>query len=176
MSFSRGLLLAGAVLAVLAGALALFPDPAARLGLDFWALPDFAAELQRDAAYAEELDRANEEEVRRVFAKQEAVLGVLEGRLTLWQAAARFRVLDDAPPRFTPRKFPGHSPMTPEERCCREVIAWAEGEEARRPGGGEGVAGRLAAELEEALRHGPLSLPAPDLDEERTPPRRPAGR
>jgi hypothetical protein len=110
----------GAALALLGGVLCLFPGTAARLGLDFWNLPELGLELQQEEAYGTELDREAEETFRRLAARDEAVRDVLDGRLTLWQAAARFRDLDATAPacarRDLARCFPG---ISEDERCCR---------------------------------------------------------
>jgi hypothetical protein len=115
----------GAVLAALTGALCLFPGAAARLGLDFWTVPELGLDMRRGEADAADMDRQSEETVRRVTAKEEAVQEVLDGRLTLWQAAARFRDLDATAPasarRQAARRFPG---LSEDERSCRQVIAW----------------------------------------------------
>src|SRR5947209_9132056 len=118
--------------------------------------------MQQAEAAGAELERQNEQAVRRVVAKEGAVQDLLDGRLTLWQAAARFRVLDGTAPasarREAARRFPD---ISEEERCCRLAIAWAAEADEKRPGGETGLGGRLTAALEEALRRGPLSLPDP---------------
>jgi hypothetical protein len=162
MNVTRGFLAAGAVLAALAGVLYLFPGAAARLGLDFWTVPELCLDMQQAEADAAELDRQSEETLRRLVAREDAVRAVQGGRLTLWQAAARFRDLDATAPasarRVAARRFPG---ISEDERCCRLVIAWLAAAEEKQPGGGTGLARRLTAELEGALRSGPLSLPDP---------------
>jgi len=175
MNFSRAFLALGAVLAALAGVLCLFPGAASRLGLDFWDVPELGLETQRAEAYGTELDRDAEEVLGRVAAKAETARGVMEGRLTLGHAAARFRALDAGAPPRTRQVLAEHFPGVPEdERCCREVIAWVVQMEQRQPGGGTDCSRRLTAELEDALRHGPLSLPDPGPagypDQEGTPP------
>jgi hypothetical protein len=162
MNLTRGFLLVGAVLAALAGVLYLFPGPAARLGLDFWNVPEVGLDMGQAEADAADLERQSEATVRRLVAKEDTLRELVDGRLTLWQAAARFRDLDATAPasarREAERRFPG---IPAEERCCRLVIAWAAAWEERQPGGGTGRSRRLTAELEDALRHGRLSLPDP---------------
>src|SRR5262245_50397441 len=62
---------------------------------------------------------------RRIRAKEAVVEGVLEGELSLVQAAARFRRLNEHPPacRVDPRRWPGKSEG---ERLCRQVLDWVE--------------------------------------------------
>jgi hypothetical protein len=106
-------------------------------------------------------------EVRRRLAEQrerrgrarELAVAAAEGRLTLWEAAARLRELYRAAPDFpwvaVEMKFPDASD---EERCCRLLITEVrsledpDGERAR-------TARRLEDDLESALRQGTLSLP-----------------
>jgi glutathione S-transferase len=97
---------------------------------------------------------------RRVREKERIGCAVIDGRLTLFEAAALFRRLNEAPPKPAPlsASFPGDSE---EERLCRQVIRWA----WRRlsecyPGGAEA----LVAPYEEELRrhkerHGRVVLP-----------------
>jgi hypothetical protein len=92
-------------------------------------------------------------------------LAAAEGRLALLEAAARFAALNRSAPQFNwpqfRRAYPGASD---EERFCREVIAWAEGEAG--PAGAEAARARLAGELEGGLRRGlllPLTAAKADL-------------
>ena len=175
MNITRGFFALGAVLTVLVGVLCLFPGTTRRLGLDFWNVPALGLQLQQDEADRVELQRETERDIGRVTAKAGAVQDVLEGRLTLWQAAALFRALEVDAPERNRQLIARHVPAaTDEERCCREVIAWVIVVEEREPDGGRGVARRLAAELQDALRRGRLSLPDPAPtaypDQGRTPP------
>jgi hypothetical protein len=175
MNITRGFFALGAVLTVLVGLLCLFPGTTRRLGLDFWSIPDLTLELQQDEADRIELDRQSKRDIGRVTAKAGAAQEVMEGRLTLWQAAALFRVLEADEQalnrRIRARRYPA---ATDEERCCREVIGWVAAKEEKQPEGGQGVARRLTAELEDALRRDRLSLPDPAPaaypDQGRTPP------
>jgi hypothetical protein len=102
----------------------------------------------------------------RIYAKAQIAEEVVAGRVTLLQAAACFRVLDQLPPacpelfcRFT---YPGASE---EEHCCRAVILWAQGAaEVRDPYLGAIVGAELEAELTELLHSGPLDLPEVEAD------------
>src|SRR5262245_28791097 len=81
----------------------------------------------------DELDRFREAAAARLAAKGRLSIGLLEGRLTLLEAAARFRALNQT--RREPcwaswrSPFPGRSD---EEHLCREVIAWVAGEARQR--------------------------------------------
>jgi hypothetical protein len=88
---------------------------------------------------------------------------VIEGRLSLLRAAARFRDLSARPPAFNwedfRRTYPGDSD---DERHCREVIKFVRQGVQLRPGADPAVADRLEAELRGLLEHGDLRLPGPD--------------
>jgi hypothetical protein len=88
---------------------------------------------------------------------------VIEGRLTLLRAAARFRDLNARPPMFNWRAFrkiyPGDSD---DERHCRQVIHFVRQGAQLRPGADPAVADRLEAELGDLLERGDLRLPGPD--------------
>ncbi|HXG08327.1 MAG TPA: hypothetical protein VNK04_00910 [Gemmataceae bacterium] len=106
-----------------------------------------------------EIDRAGQErerqEQRRAEdalekAKEEVAAALVAGRLTLWEAGARFAALDEQFPcvrgEGASRRFPGRSE---EERRCREVIAYAEELLADQPDQAEELVARLQLELEE---------------------------
>jgi hypothetical protein len=88
--------------------------------------------------------------------KQRAVVGVIEGRLSLLEAAAWFRAAglgsSVADPRSVP---PGEA-----ESLCRSVIGWVHLALCDRPERAESVSGELERELEGYLdRLGPGRLP-----------------
>jgi hypothetical protein len=162
MNLTRGFLVLGAALALLVGVLCLFPGTRRWLGLDLWSLPDLGLQLQQEGANEIEPDRESKRNLRRVTAKFLAAQDVREGRLTLWQATVCFRTLEADEPALNRRMLAQTYPAaTEDERCCREVIAWVAVQERTEPEGEHGVSRRLAAELEDALRRGPLSLPDP---------------
>src|SRR5262245_21332321 len=79
------------------------------------------------AAHGDRLDRLARAAAARVASKSRTVLALVEGRVTLAEAAARFAAINRARPEpclaCLPPPDPGGSE---EERLCREVIAWAE--------------------------------------------------
>jgi hypothetical protein len=108
----------------------------------------------------EELERRRQVFLRREAAKHQAAMDLLAGRLTLLQAAAGFRDVEEAlPVTWAPRRAaPGPAGA---ERLCRLVMdranAWME---RNRPGRAAGVAARLEAELERRRRpDGTIRLP-----------------
>jgi hypothetical protein len=87
---------------------------------------------------------------------------VIDGRLTLLEAAARFRDLNLEPPLFCWGGFRACYPSASDDGChCLEVIGYVRAEQRERPGTAAGIADRLEAELQEHVRRGDLRLPVP---------------
>jgi hypothetical protein len=101
---------------------------------------------------------------QRGLAKGRLAVDVAAGRLTLLEAAARFRELNSQWPPFDWHlwrgfihvRFPG---VSDDEGLCRQVIICAKSALWEKPEEAELVACRLEAELDEHLRHGTLRLP-----------------
>jgi hypothetical protein len=118
-------------------------------------------EWQSARRRSEELDAQRERLRHWQEGKREAVRAVIAGRMTLLEAAARFRELDRQLPEFKwdlfRRAYPGSSDG---ERHCRHVIAATEAELSKRPDEAAEVMARLEAELQEHLqRDGTIQLP-----------------
>jgi hypothetical protein len=100
---------------------------------------------------------------RRAAAKRALASAVIEGRLPLLQAAARFRDLNAQPPAFPWEAFrqtyPGDSD---DERHGREVLQFVREGMQLRPGVDPAVPERLEAELRGLLEHGNFRLPGLD--------------
>jgi hypothetical protein len=113
-------------------------------------------DLLEEARLNEELRTKSVALLARAFHKQAAADDVLAGRLTLLQAAARFRDLNRQPPEFHWELFRAQTPgMSDDERHCRAVI-----DLIRRDRTVESAAiARLEQELEGHLRRGTLDLP-----------------
>lgn len=96
--------------------------------------------------------------LHRFDARKRIARELLAGRLTLLEAAERFRDLAEANPEFSwegfRSRFPGASD---DERHARHVI-YAVGMEGDDPGRARVVVARLEAELSEALRRGSFRL------------------
>jgi hypothetical protein len=130
--------------------------------------PDRWPEPCRDLADAlregDRLDEAMRLIVRREEAKMGVVRDLLAGRLTLRQAAALFRDLDQGPPAFNWEEFRRAYPCdTDEERHCREVIDCVRGVLPANSPESEAIARRFEAELpdrtEQVRRPGSGSRP-----------------
>jgi hypothetical protein len=126
-----------------------------------WEDPDAGPDATEEARRAERLDR-----LRPVIlwaSGQRAALAsdLVAGRLTLLQAAAGFRAVEQIKEMYVrpvPLDFPG---KTEEERLCRQVLAYAE-QRLRDEPGQAAVVERLRQELQERLdRDGAVRLPAP---------------
>jgi hypothetical protein len=161
------LCLAGMLMLVLAVAVAaalLEPDWARDVGLErlAFATPGSVWDWRDDPVT--EPDEDDLAVQRRILEKERVACELIDGRLTLFEAAALFRRLNEAPPRAmdaTALRFPGDSG---EERLCRLVIHWA----WRRlhecyPAGADELAARYEDELRRHKEwHGRVVLP--DLD------------
>jgi hypothetical protein len=119
-------------------------------------LPEAADEEAREA----ELDRRLRVARQRIDAKRAGVWRLLAGELTLREAAALFRDINAEPadcPCPDNHLWPNASP---EERLCRQVIAWAWAEARDDPSGAvRKVVDRLEAELAALLAAGAIRLP-----------------
>ncbi len=158
---SRFMVLAASVAAVLAGMVLVVPG---------W-LAETAQTLSRVntqwVTFSEEENRRQDLEWKiemildRLKAKEEIIQTLIEERITLVQAAARFRYLNSQPANFT-AVYAQHSGVTVEERNCRQVINWVQAKLNGRPVyGTEDLVDRLERELYQLLRRpGGIELPA----------------
>jgi hypothetical protein len=120
------------------------------LGLDFADLPALLGKLAEESAKEEELQRRLDVLVPSVVAKDQPVDDLLAGRLSLLQAAARFRdSLRQAADTLAGRRLAAPGPEQG-ERLCREVMAWVDVRlRDRAPQQAAAVALRLEAELQQ---------------------------
>jgi hypothetical protein len=89
---------------------------------------------------------------RHAQAKRAVVTELLADRLTLVEAAARFRELDADLPETRDRLLQAYPGVSYEEALCRQVIGHARGElEVRAPEQMRSVVARLEAELQAHL-------------------------
>jgi len=115
------------------------------------------------------VDQAAEEEVgkadQRMEAKRPVIAALLDGRLTLRQAAARFREIDvGRSAQAQAWALPG---WTEEEWACRQVISYVDSELAikrRNPALAKEWVARLEAELRGHLRHAGAPRLHPDRE------------
>ena len=155
---ASGALCVALAVSLVAGALSLIPGGPGdwRLGL-----PDLRAALD-EAERADRLAEGIEAALRRTAAKHAAAAEVADGRLTLLEAAARFRDTDaDVTPEYRKVWRLTMEGGSDEERFCRQVLLFVEQAVWGRADG-PALLGRLRAELDEALAGGGVRLPAPE--------------
>jgi hypothetical protein len=128
--------------------------------MDVWNLPGLESEMrderQRHAQLEAEMVAAHE----RTTTRQRVAAALAEGRMSLLQATAVFRELDEATPGYSleylRERYPG---KTDDERHCRKVILYTTLALGDRPEGARGVGRRLEAELQAHLERGTLKVP-----------------
>jgi hypothetical protein len=149
--------------ALLAGVARLRPDWVSGLGLDGSGPSDVGRQMEAERQRAALLDRRHEVVRRRLDAKNMVVGQLLDGRLTLAEAAAWFKALNESP-ADCPAVSHGESPGASEgERLCRQVIGWVQAERAGQSASqAEATSVRLEEELQTLLRRdGTVHLPQP---------------
>jgi hypothetical protein len=147
-------------LTVLVGGLSLFPSWGAAVGLDFRDLPASVDAIERNLSESEQLDQELLAAERRASAKQAVARQLAAGRLTLLEAAARFRDIEgsqESPPFIAAAEY--RRPGSAGERFCRTAINLAEAESAAAPGASDDRIRALRDELRDRLRRGDLRLP-----------------
>jgi hypothetical protein len=139
---------------VLAGASCVLPSELlADLGLDGADFREAVRIYWEESDRSAQLDRRDVLILSRLNGKNEIVRQLLAGKLTLWQAAARFQRLNEEPTEMKDlsyrQAFPG---ATAGESACRQVLHWVETELAGDQAADRAVLRRLQAELDERLR------------------------
>jgi hypothetical protein len=142
---------AALVAGLLAGAWALRPAVLTDLGLDVWEWPRWQHTLDSQSEREGELGRRWQISARREQLKNEICRELIEGRLTLRQAARRFAELPDPPERLWEDLRQNYPEGGDEERMCRHVIDWASDLPPRVPSRAEELRRRLREELQVGL-------------------------
>jgi hypothetical protein len=156
---AHGLLYLAMALSSLAAALGLFPGLAAAVGLNFWDVPAALDALARGAEFERRLDEEVLVVQMHIALKDEVAEDVAVGRLTLVEAAARFRRLDAGASEEYRRGWRLLSEGgSDEERYCRQVIVGV-GLVLRGRADAADVLAGLNRQLDEALARGDLRLP-----------------
>jgi hypothetical protein len=134
------------------------PAWAARMGMDWWSLPELQAEVRDGQERSAELGARSAAANARLTGKNAVIEAFRAGRLTLLQAAARFRDINETR-HDSCASFAG---ATAEERLCRQVISWAEAAARDESlNASQQTRRRLGAELDALLErnHGIIRLP-----------------
>jgi hypothetical protein len=151
-----GLGLCTIVLAV--GGRVIAPCMLREMGMDWWNLKEQMRQHLEEQERADSLSQRDVVLLKRIDAKTSVVKKVIDGQLSLREAAASFRKLNSCPNGDVDDYrvlFPG----TSEEEClCRQVIAWVSCE-LRSRHADKAMIGRLEAELADHLKHGTMNLP-----------------
>jgi hypothetical protein len=130
------------------------------VGVDVGALPEDVPRAQGADERSRALDAARVETLRRLKEKERVAFELARGKVTLFQAARRFRELPPTPPELWQQAVARERGRSDGERLCWWVIGYAEGilaDSGTDPGP---VVARLKAELAEHLaRHGTVVLP-----------------
>jgi hypothetical protein len=157
---SARFLIAVGIFVALFGPASSFPRWLGEAGRSFRQLAEIGAEQERERAREQELLRRGQALRRRIAAKQDLLSRLLAGQLTLPQAAAAFRSLEDpSQSRVTiPPEWRG---LAEGEWRCRAVIAWARERLAALPRAERDRAiRRMEEELDGLLYcHGSIALP-----------------
>jgi hypothetical protein len=135
---------------------------------DFLRIPALLGEIEEGRKRHAELIDERDGAVRRLLGKNRVVTDLSFGRLTLLEAARRFRDLNVASPNFAWDRFRktygGHSN---EEHHCREVICRVRYMAPDLKGQPEVLVERLEAELRHHLARGTLHFPADEEQKSR---------
>src|SRR5262249_45319578 len=109
----------------------------------------------------DELERRRQAQQQRLTARHQVAADVIAGRLSLLEAAARFRDLNAQEPAIAAAFTRSHPDRSPEECLCRQVIGQVESDLAEQsPKRAAELRTRLEAELRGHLhRDGAIRLP-----------------
>jgi hypothetical protein len=124
-SVVRLLVCFAAVSGLVAGVMSLQPAWFADLGLDVWAIPELQREIAEAQRLHEEMDQTAHTLNRLSAAREVVIAELLAGQLSLPEAVARFRSLNQECARsaeYTRAIFPAASD---DESVCRQVLSWA---------------------------------------------------
>jgi hypothetical protein len=127
---------------------------------------DWAQRLQQEKQRYEILQDWDDHILQRIELKDRVIADLLEGRLTLLQAAAWFAHLNDGgPPQFRELGDLFFHGASRGERLCRQVIQWCVVELRDRPSCETGpILERLEEELRSHLeQHGTVELPGAEM-------------
>jgi hypothetical protein len=127
-----------------------------------WPAAEDARKIQVEEQRAEALRRLHDIARRRLAAKEQVIRRLLDGQLTLLEAAAWFGYVSDNPPDC-PERCCVQRNDSRGEKLCRQVIGWAGTKARERMSWSEAaeIVRSLEAELNDHLaRHGTVKLPS----------------
>jgi hypothetical protein len=154
----RHLMSLSLLLAVLAGARSQYFDS---LAASWAALSEARQVSQREWQREERLRQQAPDLTRRMAIKEAVVRQLIAGELTLREAAAWFKYVNERPAGCETNYRAVFRGATAEESACRQVICWVKSElSGTAPGPAETIVRRLEAELQGQLEcEGKVELP-----------------
>lgn len=138
------------------------PEWFTSVGLDVWTLPELHSQMARHRAKAAVMDAEAALVKERLDAKLETTIAVIEGRVSLLSAAARFGQLNRQHPPSMRHLHLFTSGNSENEKLCRQVIGWVSNQLPfrRTESEAERVVDRLEKQLQAHLeKHGRVILP-----------------
>lgn len=109
------------------------PSVSKSLGIDFWNLPSLQEELQELREAGQKLTAEDEAVLRRIRLKNTIISELLDGRITLFEAAAEFRELSAAHPQYMQMLTMRYPYRSANEIYCLNVIEFVESNIQCRP-------------------------------------------
>jgi len=157
---TRLIALTGLLITLIAGACFARPSWPSDLGVDFWSVPDLQARLEHENQWREELETMDDVVLQRIALKERVVAAVLDRRMSLLEAAAEFKVLNEDQPRYAEVLRETYPSRSDEECLCRNVISYVGMANRLPPERLKSEVARLEAELQAAKdADGLLCLP-----------------
>src|SRR5438093_13422899 len=131
------------------------PGWLARLGAGLRSIPDARVDLQQELEFGYRLEKQSQALLVCAVAKRQILMELIDARLTLLEAATRFRDMDRSLHNGRPERLRAVWRSSSEMECyCRHLVQWAEWEFAERPAAATEVLARLRTELEGATESG----------------------
>jgi hypothetical protein len=146
-------------LALAAAGRPVLPD---RLGKEAQETFEGRQQVLRETERAGRLERINRVTQQRLKAKQSLIRQLIDREITLFEAAAWFRWLNENPADYQDRYRETYPGLNDEEKACRQVIGWVQVELKARgfDSRGEQEQAQLEVLLSEHIaRHGRVVLP-----------------
>lgn len=125
---TRLVLMLGCVLTLGIGLAQLGMGFLTQVGLDPALWNEWAMVMEREEKRRQGLDRLDQVLLHRIEGKQMVTTQLVEGKLTLFEAAQWFAYFNETPPDVPDDSDRFFSGETREERLCRQVIQWVQSE------------------------------------------------
>jgi hypothetical protein len=134
------------------------PHWAAQMGIDLWGAEESERWLRREQDRSDELAERLSLILSRVEMKEQIANELVEGRMTLVEAARAFLPVQKRAEELGARSPDMLIDLPDEERICRMLIACVENRAPLEHSRESEIVTRLRSELEEYLLAGPLHL------------------